>query len=258
MKGNAPMSSTGLARVLIHRARREARPFIGQWPRAARRFRTGEFPTRATEVCIEGFLRSGNTFAVIAFQHAQPRQVSIAHHVHAAGAVIAAVRMGTPTIVLIRPPEESVLSYVTRWPELTIGHALRGYIRFYAPLVAYRDRFVIGRFGEVTTDLGMVIRRVNNRFGTSFAPFEPTEENLRAVRDELDRWDANTYRQGGQVELGRGRPTEEKEAAKATLRARYRGRSLARLRSGAEGLYRTMTAASGDAGPGSEMPGRLD
>jgi len=159
------MSSTGLARVLIHRARREARPFIGRWPSAARRFRTGEFPTRATEVCIEGFLRSGNTFAVIAFQHAQPRQVSIAHHVHAAGAVIAAVRMGTPTIVLIRPPEESVLSYVTRWPELTIGHALRGYTRFYAPLVAHRDRFVIGRFDEVTTDLGMVMRRVNKRFG---------------------------------------------------------------------------------------------
>ncbi len=251
MKGNAHKSSTRLARVMIHRARREARPFLGRWPSTARHFRTGEFPTRATEVCIEGFLRSGNTFAVIAFQHAQPRQVSIAHHVHAAGAVIAAVRMGTPTIVLIRPPEGCVLSYVTRWPELTIGHALRGYIRFYAPLVAYRDRFVIGRFDEVTTDLGMVIRRVNKRFGTSFAPFEPTDENLRAVGDELDRWDANTYRQGGgQVELGRGRPTEEKEAAKATLRARYRGRSLARLRAGAEGLYRTMTAASGDAGPG--------
>ena len=248
MSGNARMPSTRLARVLIHRARREARPFVGRWPRVARRFRTGEFPTRATEVSIEGFLRSGNTFTVIAFQHAQPSQVSIAHHVHAAGAVIAAARMGTPTIVLIRPPEESVLSYVTRWPELTIGHALRGYIRFYAPLVPYRDDFVIGRFDEVTTDLGMVIRRVNKRFGTSFASFEPTEENLRAVQDELDRWDANTYQHGGQLELGRGRPTEEKEAAKATLRARYRGRPLARLRARAEGLYRTMTAASGDAG----------
>lgn len=228
-------------RLLVHRARREARTFLGRWPSAARRFTTGEFPTRATEVCIEGFLRSGNTFAVIAFQSAQPRQVSIAHHVHAAGAVIAACDMGTPTIVLIRPPEESVLSYVVRWPELTIGQALRGYVRFYEPLVPYRDRFVVGTFDEVTGDLGGVIRRLNGRFGTSFEPFRPTEENLRAVREELDRWDANTYRAGGPVELGRGRPTEEKDALKATLRGRYRGGSPSRLRRRAEGLYGTLT-----------------
>jgi hypothetical protein len=225
-----------------YRARREARTFLGRWPSAARRFRTGEFPTAATEICIEGFLRSGNTFTVIAFQHVQPRVVSIAHHVHAAGAVIAAVRMGTPTLVLIRAPEESVLSYVTRWPTLTIGQALRGYVRFYDPLVPYRDRFVVGRFDEVTSDLGAVVCRVNERFGTDFVPYEATPENERAVRAELDVWDANTNRQeGGHVELGRGRPTEEKEARKAELRGRYRGRIHARARVRAEALYRELT-----------------
>ena len=204
----------------------------------AGRFTTGEFPTEATELCIEGFLRAGNTFTVIAFQHAQPGPVSVAHHVHAAGAVIAGVRMRTPTLVLIRPPEQSVLSYVVRWPELTIGQALRAYARFYRPLLPYRDGFVVGRFEEVTSDLGRVIRRVNERFGTSFVPFEPTEPNLAAVREEMDRWDANTYRRGGPVELGRGRPTEEKESRKAELLDRYRSPSLSRLRDRAEHLYR--------------------
>lgn len=228
--------------ALPYRVRRESRTILGRWPSAARRFRTGEFPTGNTEICIEGFLRSGNTFAVIAFQRAQPRVVSIAHHVHAAGAVIAAARMGTPTLVLIRPPEESVLSYVIRWPWLTIGQALRGYVRFYGPLVAYRDRFVVGRFEEVTSDLGAVIRRVNERFGTAFVPYEPTEENERAVREELDRWDSNTNRrEGGPAELARGRPTEEKEERKVALRARYRAPSNRRLRRKAEDLYRTMT-----------------
>jgi hypothetical protein len=236
------MSLSELVRTRGHRARRETRTLIGRWPSVARHFRTGEFPTQATEVCIEGFLRSGNTFTVIAFQQAQPRAVSIAHHVHAPGAVIAAVKMGTPTIVLIRPPEESVLSYVIRWPELTIGHALRGYIRFYAPLLPYCDRFVVGRFDEVASDLGGLIRRLNGRFGTSFEPFVPTEEHLRSVVEELDRWDENTYRQGGPIDLGRGRPTEEKEAFKATLRETYRTRSQARLRMRAEELYGTMTA----------------
>jgi hypothetical protein len=236
------MSTPSAASSLPYRARREARTFLGRWPSAARRFRTGEFPTRATEICIEGFLRSGNTFSVIAFQQAQPRTVSIAHHVHAAGAVLAAVELGTPTLVLIRPPEESVLSYVIRWPSLTIGQALRGYVRFYAPLLPHRDRFVVGRFDEVTTDLGSVIRRVNERFGTGFVPYEPIEENERAVRAELDRWDANTHRaEGGHAELGRGRPTEEKEARKTALRATYRSSRYARTRARADALYEAMT-----------------
>jgi hypothetical protein len=239
------MSLSQKARTLGHRARRKVRTFVGRWPSVARQFRTGEFPTRATEVCIEGFLRSGNTFTVIAFQQAQPRVVSIAHHVHAAGAVIAAVRMGTPTIVLIRPPEESVLSYVIRWPDLTIDDALRGYVRFYEPLVPYLDRFVVGRFDEVSSDLGVVIRRLNDRFGTTFEPFVPTEEHLRSVTEELDRWDANTYRGGGPIDMGRGRPTEEKEARKPAIREAYGARSRARLRARSEWLYATITGEAG-------------
>lgn len=231
-------------RTLWRRTRREVRTFVGRWPATASRFATGEFPTEATELCIEGFLRAGNTFTVIAFQHAQREPVSVAHHVHAAGAVIAAVRLRTPTLILIRPPEQSVLSYVVRWPELTIGQALRGYARFYRPLLPYRDEFVVGRFEDVTSDLGRVIRRVNDRFGTNFVPFEPTEANLAAVREEMDRWDANTYRRGGPVELGRGRPTEEKESRKTELLERYRATSVSRLREGAERLYTTFAAHS--------------
>lgn len=229
-------------RTLWHRTRREVRTLVGRWPAVASRFSTGEFPTEATDLCIEGFLRAGNTFTVIAFKHAQPEPVSVAHHVHAAGAVIAAVRMRTPTLVLIRPPEQSVLSYVVRWPELTIGQALRGYARFYRPLLPHRHGFVVGRFEETTSDLGRVILRVNDRFETSFVPFESTESNLRAVRQEMDRWDANTYRSGGPVELGRGRPTEEKESRKAELLERYRDPLLSRPRERAEHLYRTFAA----------------
>jgi hypothetical protein len=226
-----------------HRVRREARAFLGRWPSVARHFGTGEFPTDATEVCIEGYLRSGNTFTVIAFQHVQPRVVSIAHHVHAAGAVIEAVRMGKPTLLLIRPPEESSLSYVVRWPHLTIGHALRGYVWFYRPLLAHRAGFVVGRFEEVTSHLGEVIERLNARFGTMFVPFEPTEANLRATEEELDRWDANTSkREPAPIDLARGRPTDAKEAVKAELRERYRSASLSRWRAQAEDLYRTIIA----------------
>ena len=56
----------------------ELRTLVGRWGPPARLFlrRSGEFPTEETEICIEGFQRSGNTFAVIAFQQAQSRTVS--------------------------------------------------------------------------------------------------------------------------------------------------------------------------------------
>jgi hypothetical protein len=105
-------------RTLWHRTRREVRTFAGRWPAVAGRFTTGEFPTEATELCIEAFLRG--------------RQ-----HIH----------------------------------------------RDRVPARAARAR-------------------------------EHRPHVHAAVREKMDRWDANTYRRGGPVELGRGRPTEEKESRK--------------------------------------------
>jgi hypothetical protein len=135
-----------------------------------------------------------------------------------------------------------VLSYLTRWPELTPAHALRGYVRFHEPLLPHRGGFVVVRFEEVTADPGIAIRRVNERFGTSFEVFEPTEANLRAVREEMERWDRSTEREEGRpIELARGLPTAEKEGRKAALRERYLRPSLDRLRARAEAAHAAIT-----------------
>jgi hypothetical protein len=67
-----------------------------------------------TDLVIEAFGRAGSTFANFAFLSAQTRPVRTAHHTHAAAQVIAAVRMGTPTLVIVRPPAESALSHMVR------------------------------------------------------------------------------------------------------------------------------------------------
>jgi len=69
---------------------------------------------RATELVIEGFARSGNTFAVAAFSLAQPRPVRLAHHLHAPAQVLLAARMGIPCIVLVRDPVDAVASRLIR------------------------------------------------------------------------------------------------------------------------------------------------
>ena len=148
--------------------------------------------SKDTEIVIEGFPRSANTFAVAAFTFAQGRPVKIARHLHAPAQVIEAVRRGIPCIVLIRKPRDAVLSLLVREPHISAEQALKDYIRFYRTVVPYRDKFVVGRFEEVTTNFGEVIRRVNARFGTNFKPFEHTEENLQKVFqivDEMDKQD---------------------------------------------------------------------
>jgi len=149
---------------------------------------------RETEFVIDGYTRSASTFAVHAFQSAQSRPIRLAHHLHAPAQLIVAARRRIPTIVVIREPEGAVLSQVIREPHVSIRGALVSYERFYSRLLPYAGSFVVGEFEEVTTDFGSVIGRVNDRFGTSFAEFEATEENVRRC-----------------FELIKERPTEDAE-----------------------------------------------
>ena len=141
-----------------------------------------------TDIVIEGFPCSANSFTVAAFATSQPGPIRVAHHLHAPGHVIAAVRRSVPALVLIRRPRDAVLEFVRTKPSLTVAQAARGYLRFYRPLLPFRDRFLVGTFDEVTTDLGSVVRRLNDRFGTSFAEFEPTDENVAKARAAGDRY----------------------------------------------------------------------
>ena len=122
-----------------------------------------------TELVIEGYPRSADSFAVIAFAHAQGRPVVIAHHTHAPAHLIAALRAGIPALMLLRPPEDAVLEFVIARPTLRFGSALRGYIRFARRLLPLGDQLVVGLFSVVTSDFGSVIRAVNDRFETDFS-----------------------------------------------------------------------------------------
>jgi hypothetical protein len=136
-----------------------------------------------TELVIDGYTRCATTFAVFAFQLAQERPVRVAHHLHAPAQLIEAAKMGIPVLALIREPREAILSQLVREPGISVQGALVAYARFYSSLLPYRSGMVAGEFDEVTQDFGSVVRKLNNRFGTSFTEFEHNEANLRACLD---------------------------------------------------------------------------
>lgn len=196
---------------------------------------------RDSAIVIEGFLRSGNTFSVAAFTVTNDPRMHVGRHLHGAPHVLRAVRFGLPTVVLIRQPAAAVASYLVRRPTLTPDDALQEYLDFYRAAWPARHGFIVALFDQVTRDFGEVIAAVNLRFGTTFAPYEPTEANrTEAFRlvEEMNRRECR----GEVVETHVGRPSPERETRKeAVLTTMGRPRTQ-RLLQQAERLYEQYAA----------------
>lgn len=190
-----------------------------------------------TELVIEGYPRSANTFAVAAFLLAQGRPVKLARHLHAPAQVIAAAKKGIPTLVLVRNPRDAVLSQCMRAPHISIEQALKDYVRFYRSVLPYKDKYVIGRFEEVTTNFGSVIQRINERFGTNFKLFEHTEENLKKVFQRVEEMDKKDTGLPYVKEETVARPSPKREKLKRSLQEKLNTPRAKRLLLKAEKVY---------------------
>jgi hypothetical protein len=195
---------------------------------------------RGTELVIEGFPRSANTFAVAAMWVSQGRRPVMARHTHTPAQIMRASRLRIPAILLVRRPADAIVSLMVREPRLGPRQALRSWVRFHEAVMPYAGDVVVAGFEEVTTDFGAVIERVNARFGTSFLPFEHTGENLdrcNAVIEELDRRDTG---RDGVTSRTVARPDAERDEQSKAARAELARVTKSRIYRRAEEIYRTM------------------
>ena len=196
--------------------------------------------TPDTQLVMEGFPRSANSFARVAFNKAQKEKVRIANGLHVPAQVIRASRWHIPTLVLIRNPRDAVLSFAIRDP-ISVEQAIRYYLAFYETVEAYSDAYVLGTFEEATGDFGRVIRRINERFGTDFVPFRHNERNVEAVLARVER---NSKRAFGETrwEDMASRPLASRENKKRGLEHELDDPKLGALVSRAEAVYDRLTA----------------
>jgi hypothetical protein len=216
-----PVSS---ARSAVERARHHARrplartPYLWDLAMYARPSRRATLVTRNSAIVIEGFPRSGNTFSAAAFALSNPAAGHVGRHLHAPGHVLRGVRLGVPTVVLIRPPRDAILSEVVRRAALTPHDAVLEYLDFYRTAWPVRDGFVTASFHQVITDFGAVLDHVNAKFGTSFARYEHTPANQAAAFELVEQMNRLEFH-GELVETHTGRPSHEREMRKAAVRA---------------------------------------
>lgn len=168
----------------------------------------------STDLVIEGFPRSANTFAVAAFE-SHNVELNMAHHLHVPAQIIRGVNLGKPCIVLIREPKAAVASTLIRQPELQAGQALASYIAFYEPLKTLKDDVVVATFEEVTENYAQVISKVNEKFKTDFPSFEHSQAFTEKVftyienlKEDLDQ---------GIAEHRVARPSKERALLKANV-----------------------------------------
>lgn len=192
-----PSFVSGASAVLRHRAKH----LIGKYPRLYNlvfRFRDGyenRLVSDETDICIEGFPRSANSFAVGAFEDAQDESLTIAHHNHVPAPVMNAVRCGVPAIALVRDPVEAIVSNRALQLQTSVRSGgvsaslavsdeaqLGAWISFYKRVESVRDKVIVAPFPLVIEDFGSVIQAVNTKFGTDFTPFVHTPDRVDKIR----------------------------------------------------------------------------
>lgn len=194
-----------------------------------------------TELVIEGFQRCANSFAVQAFRSVNDsnQKMRIATHLHSPANVLQALRFKIPSMVLIRDPDEALVSWLAlaiqlgKLPEQSLRpenqlkrmqYWTQRYTEFYQQLMPVRASIVINDFKEVVSDFGQCIDQLNQKFQTTFQRFEHTSAT-----------EAEIFKRS-KVHLS---PSVDRDAIKASVQGHYFSSDNASNRTHAQEVYRT-------------------
>lgn len=164
--------------------------------------RTGLHPSLTTpepqaHLVVDGFQGSGNSNFFVRFVAAQVPGHHLVGHAHSPVKLRAAITRGLPTVIIIRPPADAVVSMVSRWPYISVGVALRNYHRFYSYLMPIRYDALVAEFADIINNLQDVVEALNDKFGTSFCcppsgDTKPVSTIERSARKEELRHELTT------------------------------------------------------------------
>jgi hypothetical protein len=142
--------------------------------------------SRDTELVMDGFPRSGNSYARAALFHANGIDIKVSTHGHSHRFVHQGVKFGIPVIVLVRDPDAAISSLLRFEPTADARMLADAYTRYYSHVLRLVDSVVVAPFEEVIADFGAVLERCNAKFGCDLAVYRKTPEAERAVQMHID------------------------------------------------------------------------
>jgi len=173
------------------------------------------FPHRSTDLVIEGFPRSANTFSMYLFREACPDGV-LASHVHYIASLKSAQEYNIPTIILYRDPVDAVVSTAQ---QMQISHEnatecdylLRRWYRFYSYALKHEGTYCFANFEDTINNPESFISGLSNLLKLSLDP----SKIQKCARDALDKIHHNEKKKD---EQGSSLPRESRNEGKAVYR----------------------------------------
>ena len=124
--------------------------------------------SRSTRVCIDGFPRSGNSFAVMSVAwHLELLGKHVAHHTHSIVNLDRAIAHRVPVFVPVREPIGCCLSLTVLGATTGIDDALRAYLKFHEACQRRLGRVTVVRFDDLITSARPLVHRVAHAIGTT-------------------------------------------------------------------------------------------
>ena len=176
-----------------------------------------------TDIVIEGFPRSANTFAVLAFQNAQNTKPVIAHHLHAQAQFILAKKYNVPSIAILREPIEAISSLINRDNNINVSQAVQRYIDFYRLVLQMKEDIVIAKFTTVVSDFSKIIAICNNKFNCDFELPSDSEKEKVKLFSKISK--LNSEQEKGNISMI-AIPHKSKEDSKASYRLKVQNCAL--------------------------------
>lgn len=171
----------------------------------------------SADIALEGFGRSGNTFATTALRMSQPRPLRIISHFHYPIAVGRPADAGLPVCVVLRQPVDSIASYCqySSWgPQRFIDD----FIAWHRYVLPWLDRICVVRFEDFTADFNRLVRAVNRVYGPVLTEVADPSALTPRVFAQIEQ-----EQPGGRVdELTVHRPSDLRRARKPEIVARIR------------------------------------
>jgi hypothetical protein len=155
----------------------------------------GHLVTRRSDLVIEGYARSANTYAVAAFQIASGGRLAIASHTHLATHIKRACRLGVPCIALVRNPVDAIASLGVRLNVEQFSNEVDAYADFYESILPLRERLMFAHFADITCRMEAVLGEARRRYRLEVEELtnrELAERKVFEVIEAMERADSGT------------------------------------------------------------------
>jgi len=195
--------------------------------------------TRSTDLIIEGFPRSGNTWAEALIHEAGRDRLRLAHHSHAAAHVMQAVRWGVPAMVLFRDPDRAVPSYLTLLGNrIEAREAYVDYAQFYRAVLSLpKEGVSFFRFEDVTERPEAVLAAL---VADHDLPLATGPVDRQAVFARMDAKAARLGLPEGRSDSRPGRASDSQPEVKATAEARCAAPEAQHARAAAQAVFSSL------------------